>query len=122
MAYFYSLRGWLEVEPENFERLISVVKSIQASYSPDTKLGLYVQGWCWQKKTINWTQYLFYGADVTEEGLDFFKEMLDKLIAIGLNLSGHFHAQGEDGEQNRLYQITDDALKIEIAEPLIVLT
>ncbi len=52
MAYFYSLRGWLEVEPENFERLISVVKSIQASYSPDTKLGLYVQGWCWQKKRL----------------------------------------------------------------------
>lgn len=32
MAYFYSVRGWLSVEPENFANVINLVKSLQESY------------------------------------------------------------------------------------------
>ena len=32
MGYFYSLRGWLEVKPDNFDRVIDVLKSLQSSH------------------------------------------------------------------------------------------
>ena len=122
MAYFYALRGWLEVEPDNFSKIIEVVQSLQSSYPKDTKQGLYLQGWCWRETPINWTHYLFYGADVTDEGIDLFENTLHKLTAMGLNLSGYFHAQGEDGERNLIYQVTDDTLRIEEASILVAVT
>lgn len=64
-AYFSSVRGWLEVESDNFASAIAVVKSLQSSYPKNTKIALYLQDWCWQETPVNWTRYLFYGADVT---------------------------------------------------------
>ncbi len=122
MAYFYSLRGWLEVETDSFARATAIIESLQKEHPKDTKLGLYLQGWCWSEKSINWTQYLFYGADVTEEGLELFQSTLSKLTAMKLNLSGYFHAQGEDGERNQTYKITDDSLKIEVDSILVAVT
>lgn len=122
MAYFYSVRGWLEAEPDNFASVIDVVKSLQASYSNDTKITLYLQGWCWKEQPINWTQYLFYGADVTEDGLELFEDTLNKLIGMKLNLSGYFHAQGEDGERNLIYKVTDDNLWVEVGSILVAVT
>lgn len=122
MAYFYSLRGWLEVEPDNFDSAINVVKTLQLSSAQDTKIGLYLQGWCWSEASVNWTRYLFYGADVTEDGLELFENTLNKLTAMNLNLSGYFHAQGEDNERNLIYKVTDDNLKREEGGILVVVT
>lgn len=122
MAYFYSIRGWLEVEPENFASVTELVNFLQQSHPKDTKIGLYLQGWCWRETPINWTRYLFYGADVTDEGLELFENTLNKLTAMKLNLSGYFHAQGEDGESNLIYQVTDDNLRMEVGSILVAVT
>lgn len=119
MAYYYSLRGWLEVEPESFDNLIKVIKSWQSSHPKDTKIGLYLQGWCWGETPINWTRYLFYGADVTEEGLELFEDTINKLIVMQLNLSGCFHAQGEDREKNFIYYIDEDKLNRKAGSGLV---
>jgi hypothetical protein len=113
MAYYYSLRGWLEIEPEKFSTTLKTLKSLHKQYKSDPKLSLYIKGWCWNETNINWTRYLFYGADVTEEGLNFFKNMLSYIAKSGLKLSGYFHAQGEDGEKNYVYKMIDDGVSLE---------
>ncbi|WP_407883462.1 hypothetical protein [Scytonema sp. NUACC26] len=122
MAYFYSIRGWLEVEPDNFASVTGLIQSLQASYLKDTKIGLYLQGWCWNSQPVNWTQYVFYGADITEDGLELFKDTLSKLITLKGNLSGYFHAQGEDGEKNFVYRVVDDRLMMETDSILVAVT
>ena len=124
MAYFYSIRGWLEVEPENFKKATHHLYALQKKETLETKETLYLKGWCWRdpSTTINWTRYLFYGADVTEEGLELFKKTLLELLDLKLNLSGYFHAQGEDGEHNFIYQITDDYLQVEAGKILVAVT
>jgi hypothetical protein len=120
MAYFYSLRGWLELEAEQFEQAIALVKSLQMSYEKDPKPGLYLQGWCWGESPVNWTRYLFYGADVTAEGLEWFQDTLIKLLALNLNLSGYFHAQGEDGEKTMIYRVIENQIYQEKSRILMV--
>jgi len=122
MAYYYSLRGWLEIEPEKFSNVINALKSLHDHYERDPKLSLYLKGWCWSKTHINWTRYLFYGADVTEEGLNFFKNMLYRIADSGLQLSGYFHAQGEDGEKNYVYKMVDDSVSLEGTVPNLEVT
>jgi len=41
---------------------------------------------------------------------------------MGLNLSGYFHAQGEDGEENIVYKVTDDLLYVEQDMPKVEIT
>jgi len=122
MAYYYSLRGWLEIEPEKFSNVINALKSLHDHYERSPKFSLYLKGWCWSKTHINWTRYLFYGADVTEEGLNFFKNMLYRIADSGLQLSGYFHAQGEDGEKNYVYKMVDDSVSLEGTVPNLEVT
>jgi hypothetical protein len=67
-------------------------------------------------------RYLFYGADVTEEGLELFEDTLNKLLGLKFNLSGYFHSQGEDGERNFIYQVTDDNLRLERGDIVVAVS
>lgn len=53
MSYFFSLRGWLEIEPEKFETATQLIESLQSAYEKDTKIGLYLQGWSWNQNPLN---------------------------------------------------------------------
>ncbi|HLO89492.1 MAG TPA: hypothetical protein VK203_31405 [Nostocaceae cyanobacterium] len=119
MSYYYSLRGWLEVSPEDFTKIVEKLKSLQVSYLEDQKLGLYMKGWCWYETPINWSGYLFYGAEVSIEGLDLLENVLKNITSMNLQVSGYFHAQGEDGEKNFVYKVVDDGLTVEPSHILI---
>ncbi len=119
MAYFYSLRGWLEIEPNNLPKIINLIQTIKTNYHDQPQQLLYLQGWQWQEQTINWTAYIFYGADVKIDGLNLFETILNKLISLNFNLSGYFEAQGEDEQQIFTYKITDDKIRKLTEKPLI---
>ncbi len=122
MAYYYSIRGWLEVDHENFLQIAETLKFLQSNYSESAKFKLYMKGWCWQDNPINWSRYIFYGADVTVEGLNLLENVLNKIIGMRLKISGYFHAQGEDGDKSFAYQIVDDILSIKETSVLIDVT
>lgn len=57
MGYYYSLRGWLEVSPDDFETISNKIVSIQKENADDSRYQLYAQGWSWNSDIINWTHY-----------------------------------------------------------------
>ncbi len=85
------------------------------------KHSLYNQGWCWQEIPINWTSYVFYGADLTDEGLILFETTLKQLISLNLDLSGYFQAEGEDSEYNITYRIDSDIISKKIEQATVSL-
>jgi hypothetical protein len=119
MAYYYSLRGWLETEPNNLPQIINLIETMKRNYQEQPQKLLYLQGWQWQAQRINWTTYIFYGADVTIEGLNLFEIILNQLTSLSLDLSGYFEAKGEDEEQTLTYKINDDLIK-KITEKALV--
>ncbi|WP_434045199.1 MULTISPECIES: hypothetical protein [Sorangium] len=114
MSYFYSVRGWLEASPDDFAKVTSAISSIRERWHDHDKERLYMKGWCWNDEHINWTRYLFYGADVTEEGLRLLRDTIRELALLKAELSGYFHARGEDGESCVVYRIENDLLTEEI--------
>lgn len=100
MAYFYALRGWIELDPEDFDRAIELL--IQRSHEDLSERELlYLQGWCWNRTSINWQRYLFYGADVTEAGIELLESVLAAFQQADIQFSGYFRATGEDGKNGR---------------------
>jgi hypothetical protein len=47
---------------------------------------------------INWQRYLFYGADITEEGIELFENILIDFRQENINFSYYFKATSEDNE------------------------
>jgi hypothetical protein len=119
MTYYYSVRGWLEIDPDNFTIVVDKIQALENEYLENTKLALYMKGWCWSKTPINWSRYLFYGADVSSEGLDLLKNVINEITNLHIHVSGFFHAQGEDSERNFVYKVVNDYLSFEEAEIIV---
>jgi hypothetical protein len=100
MAYFYALRGWVELDREGFEQAVSILTQWSQQEMSEKNL-LYLQGWCWNHTPINWQRYLFYGADVTEEGIELLKQVLTAFQTENIELSGYFQVTGEDSKNHR---------------------
>jgi hypothetical protein len=68
MGKYVSVRGWLECD----EHTVNEVKKIRDDFTASSneglliedKLELYQSGWTFPERQINWTAYVFYGADV----------------------------------------------------------
>jgi len=119
MSYYYSIRGWLEVTPDSFVKVVGKIQSLQQSYINDQKLGLYMNGWCWSEMPINWSRYIFYGSDVTEEGIKLLDLVLQEIANLKCQVCGYFHIQGEDGESNFMYKLNDDLIVSQPSDVLI---
>ena len=112
MSYFFSVRGWIEVAPENFQRAVELIAAARQAASAESRRSLYLKGWCWSDAPVNWTRYIFYGADVVDDGLSLLQEVLGELCSAQLDLSGRFYIRGEDGEKGFVYEVKDDAVVI----------
>src|SRR3954466_3500468 len=109
MGYYFALRGWLEMEHKDFAAVRDKVHALRASYPDGSQEALYMSGWCWPEKGINWTCYVFYGADVKAQGLKLLEDVLDAVVALGCHVDGWFHAQGEDRSSNFTYTVLNDS-------------
>jgi len=119
VAYFYSLRGWLQISHEDLDKVTTVLTNVQASFRQDEESYLYMKCWCWITEEVNWLHYVFYGLDVKESGLALFESVLDRLAKLGCGIDGYFHAQGEDGTKNFAYIMLYDAWSRAADEPLL---
>lgn len=117
MGYFFSLRGWLETDEEERDIVIETLQSMIDSEDDVSKL--YLKGWCWCNVIINWTSYIFYGADVRPEGLDQMEDTLARLLKLCPELRGYFHAQGEDSQYNYIYKLSNGVLTVEDTSALV---
>ncbi|MEN1988185.1 hypothetical protein [Paenibacillus hubeiensis] len=113
MGKYVSVRGWLECD----EQTVHEVRKIRDDYTEkynDTlldksKLEMYQSGWTFPETQINWTAYVFYGADIREYYLDFMRKQLSEMAAIS-DITGYFLIDDHDGEKNLCWQISGHKL------------
>ncbi len=74
MGVYVSVRGWLECDKEQLER----VKDIITAHDD----GHYVGGWGFPTKPFSWTWYVFYGGDIREAEVDWLLDQLREIARI----------------------------------------
>jgi hypothetical protein len=77
---YVSIRGWLECD----EQQLAAIRAIITAHDE----GFYSNGWGTPRRHINWTHYLFYGADIRESELDWFREQVQEIAAVPANADG----------------------------------
>ncbi|MEU8777142.1 hypothetical protein [Streptomyces sp. NPDC048606] len=83
MGVYVSVRGWLECD----ERQLAAAREIIASHQDD----LYSHGWATPARHVNWTHYLFYGADIRASAVDWLLDQIREIARIP--------ASDEDGDR-----------------------
>ncbi|WP_404961871.1 hypothetical protein [Streptomyces sp. 147326] len=92
MGVYVSVRGWLECDGAQ----LAAVQKIIASHQDDH----YSNGWGTPRRHVNWTHYVFYGADIRQSAVDWLIEQIREIARIpasdddgdrirGLFLAGH---------------------------------
>ena len=73
MSVYVSVRGWLECDEKQLAAIHAVIASHDDHYS---------DGWGTPRKHLNWTCYIFYGADIQAQHLDWFLAQLRDIAQI----------------------------------------
>ncbi len=118
MGHFTSVRGWLQLFSDTTSDVMRIISDFN-EHAPDYGIShesadLYMGGWVAREKHINWSSYIFYGADVRTEALPFFESLL-RVIAEKATFHadddvfcarGVFHIDDEDNEQTTIWKIS----------------
>ena len=103
MAMYTSVTGWLGCEHSQVEEIRKIISGCEFStefeYIMDYETRkFYNKGWCFQKEGINWTAYVFYGADIKDYCVDFIKTEIKEIAGKIDEVNGLFLFQHEEGE------------------------
>lgn len=109
MGKYVSIRGWIECEEKDIEKIKEIRNYFIQNY-PEYELDLdkrklYQSGWNFPGAIINWTAYVFYGADIREYHSDFIKKQVEEIAKLNLDITGYFLIDDHDGENKVCWQI-----------------
>ncbi|MFE2492433.1 hypothetical protein ACFXGR_56805 [Streptomyces mirabilis] len=74
MGVYVSIRGWLECDKTQLAAIQEIISSHEDNH--------YTNGWGSPRKHVNWTHYIFYGADIRESALDWFTDQIREIAQI----------------------------------------
>jgi hypothetical protein len=93
MGMFTNVRGWIELDHSQRTAAEDVIQQALDDH--------YSGGWSLPAKPFNWTLFLFYGGEIRESALPWFRDQLDRLAGLP--------PVDDDGDQPRgLFVVTDE--------------
>ncbi|MFF6783466.1 hypothetical protein [Streptomyces sp. NPDC012510] len=74
MGTYVSVRGWLECDETQLAAIQQIIDAHDDNH--------YTNGWGSPRKHVNWTHYLFYGADMRASALDWFTDQIREMARL----------------------------------------
>jgi len=122
MARYVSIRGWLETRFEDVSKIKNIVDNYTKNcdkYKIEKHIAILCNsGWHFPEKPLNWTSYVFYGADIRLIYLDYIEAQLLEILGSVSDeeeIDGIFYLDIEEEEEKPLVWIIKD--KIIIKKP-----
>ena len=115
MSKYVSIKGWLECEHSQLEEIHKIISDYGFKKEFESIVGyesmaLYNKGWCNRKEIINWTSYIFYGADVKDYCAYFIQSEIREILSKCSEIEGMFFFQHEEGEM-KCWKITNSQIR-----------
>lgn len=123
MTHYTSIRGWIECPRNRIkdirDLILSYVERAESYGLKKDVAQLYNQGWHFPEDHINWTYYIFYGADIQTELIDYIKdqiiELTEKIYEVDEGgtdyIVGAFEIEGEDSKRSVIWRTRDGEFK-----------
>lgn len=110
MSRYFNVRGFLDCDYGDLE----VIRDVVARYRDraaefrltEDAVALYLDGWLYQKREINWIAHAFFGASMKRGGVDLVLEQLERLAKLIPDLEGVFFVDDDEGGPGRRWDVT----------------
>ena len=102
MGRYVTVVGWFECA---FDDVKMIKKTINETIESASEFGVdkeiasfYLKGWRIPDEQINWTSFVFFGADIKSEALPYIENQLLMISKLNIEISGSFFLRSEDND------------------------
>lgn len=111
MGRYISIRGWLECDAEDIGAIQSIIDyysnvELDCLWTKQTG-SFYNKGWKISKDIVNWTAYVFYGADIRAGYEEYIKMQIKDIMKVNHRIEGHFFLDDDEGENKLYWRVID---------------
>ncbi|MCM1968013.1 hypothetical protein [Streptomyces sp. G1] len=116
MSRYFNVRGFLDCDYVDLDTIQAVVAQDRARgaqfHLPEETVALYLDGWVYQKREINWIAHAFFGASVKSGGVDLILDQLMRLAELIPELEGVFFVDDDEGGPSRQWDVSNGRVSI----------
>jgi hypothetical protein len=110
--YTFRVAGWLEVLDEGLDRVAACLRAAHPTESGGQGSYEHAGPWFWRRCFYPVVAYVTYACQIGGKDLPAFEDLVRAIADIGPDVTGYFHAQGEDGAINYEFKIVEGRLSI----------
>lgn len=111
MGRYFNVRGFLDCDYDDLSAIRDVVEHYRTEgarfHLTDEAAALYLDGWLYQQREINWIAHVFFGASMRSGGVDLVLDLLERLAESVPDLEGTFFVDDDEGGPTRRWDVAD---------------
>ncbi|MET9108560.1 hypothetical protein [Streptomyces zhihengii] len=116
MARYENVRGYLDCDFEELDTIRGIVagygsRAVEFQLGKDV-LDLYLSGWVYQPKEINWVAHAFFGASMRPEGSAMVLDVVSTIAERLPEVEGRFFVDDEEGSVSARWCIADGVVTV----------
>ncbi|MFE4607857.1 hypothetical protein ACFRK5_05800 [Streptomyces niveus] len=116
MGRYFNVRGFLDCDYPDLEVIRGVVAQYRGAGSrfhlPDDVVALYLGGWLYQDREINWVAHAFFGASMKSGGVDLLLDQLGRIAELIPESEGTFFVDDDEGGPSRRWDVSNGRVSI----------
>ncbi|MGW6709700.1 hypothetical protein ACWGDE_33100 [Streptomyces sp. NPDC054956] len=116
MSRYFNVRGFLDCDYDDLATIQAVVTQDRAKgaqfFLSEEIVALYLDGWVYQKRVINWITHAFFGASMRSGGVDLIFDQLVRLAGLIPELEGAFTVDDDEGGPSRQWDVANGRVAI----------
>ncbi|MFI1941248.1 hypothetical protein ACH44C_29425 [Streptomyces purpureus] len=116
MARYFNVRGFLDCDYPDLDVIRGIVAQYRGAGSrfhlSDDVVALYLDGWLYQEKEINWVAHAFFGASMKSGGVDLLMDQLERIAELIPESEGTFFVDDDEGSPSRRWHVSNGGVSI----------
>lgn len=120
MTTYLSLRGWVECDEQHLEEirktLVDNQNKIDGFSLNSEQANLYFKGWRFPEHSAGWQTYVFFGADIKSDALDYIIAQFEAVTVIDSELTGYLFVSDDEGVEKNVLSFQYQSCKTASAD------
>ncbi|MES2569332.1 MAG: hypothetical protein V4710_04675 [Verrucomicrobiota bacterium] len=112
MGFFYSVRGWLELDNDHFQQVCRIVNA------DEDGIGHYASSWHFPAEGGGFSRFVFFGCTIRDSAVPSFRSQLERITSTVVShdgdltdyVEGVFHVKPEDESAEFVWHLSSGCL------------
>lgn len=116
MSRFFNVRGFLDCDFEELRSVKSIVsryRKMGAGFGLTDEISeLYLAGWLYQEREINWMTHAFFGASMRLQGVEFVLAQITRIAEELPEVEGMFIVDDDESSESTRWDVASGIVRI----------